>query len=129
MRRHCKPLEMILKKTAEKHAKYAKAVLTPIKFWNKSALIPSICLSWRYLYHWNCQFRSAGEHEIGLVLKVIRPSGEQYLGRIEQTIQVVKFDHATQRQVQMGAAVTGAVALLGTIGTLLSTVLGLWHLH
>jgi len=35
VRRHCKPLEVILKKTAEKHAKYAKAVLTPLCFGTK----------------------------------------------------------------------------------------------
>lgn len=51
MRRHCKPLEMILKKTTERHAKYTKAVLTPLnleqKYANSSYLL--ILESWRYL--------------------------------------------------------------------------------
>jgi hypothetical protein len=74
------------------------------------------------------QKKGAGTHEICLVLKVLHPSGERSLGRIEQTFRVVKFDHATQHQVQIAAAITGAIALLGTAATLLSTVLGLWHL-
>jgi len=76
-------------------------------------------------YRWNCHFKSAGNHTFSLVLKVINPSCERTIRSIEQTIKVVKFGHATQRQVQLAVLLAGAAGLVATLLTILNYILWL----
>lgn len=66
-------------------------------------------------YQWNCYFPNSGNHNVALILRVLRSSREVQLGRIEHKIKVVRIDHLTQRQVWIfataAAVVSGILAL------------------
>ena len=61
-------------------------------------------------YQWNCFFENSGCHTFAVAFRVISGSDILEIGRVEQSIRVVKIDHLTQRQVWVLATVAGIVS-------------------
>lgn len=61
-------------------------------------------------YQWNCFFENSGNHTFAVVFRVISGSDISEIGRVEQSIRVVKIDHLTQRQVWVLARVAGILS-------------------
>jgi len=61
-------------------------------------------------YQWNCYFPNSGNHIFFLVVRVIGSQNVIEVGRIEQAVRVVKFDHMTQRQVWIVATSAGVIS-------------------
>jgi hypothetical protein len=61
-------------------------------------------------YQWNCFFENSGNHTFAVAFRVISGSDVSEIGRVEQSIRVVKIDHLTQRQVWVLASVAGILS-------------------
>jgi len=61
-------------------------------------------------YQWNCFFENSGNHTFAIVFRIISGSDISEIGRVEQSIRVVKIDHLTQRQVWVLASVAGILS-------------------
>jgi hypothetical protein len=79
----------------------------------------------RLCYQWNCFFENSGVHDFAIVFRVVSDADIEEVGRLEQSVKVVKIDHLTQRQVWILATIAGIVS--GALAILeVAKGLGFW---
>lgn len=64
-------------------------------------------------YHWNCHFKSSGNHMITLIVRLVRPDQIIELETVNHAVKVRQLDGLTKR----------GILLLGGIGSVITTIL------